>query len=615
MQRLVILYREFVVDAHRAASSGDTVEEYQRIKIFTQEGTKYGHVEIPFVRSYQNVVYVSGRTIHADGSIIKFDGQVLEATIEKSSGLKVLAKTFTLPDVQPGCIVEYKYELQGQAGWVHSQDWRVTQEIYTREAKFTYVPVELQSGLHPMARTYLLPADAAPKLQANGTYIMVAHDIPGLVDESMMPPVNALSARVQFFYNEEGPDITEPSDRYWGYYAKKWDGELEHFIDKKNALTAEVAKAVSPSDSTEAKLRKLYARAQQIRNLDVEDAKTEKENKTENIKENSNVEDVLNRGYAHSKQIDYLFVGLCRAAGFDATEAYIAPRNTEVFIAARNDVTQLSDEIVWVRAGTQEYYLDPGARYFPFGVLPWYETETSGFRIDKHGATPITTPEAASTDATLVRKADLQLKQDGSIAGTIQVEFQRERAGLIREETRREDEAGRIKYFGDQVKSWLPAGADFEVKTISNWEATDQPIGVEGSLTIPSFGNGSQRRLLMPLEIFQSSQAGEFAPEKRFNTVYMHYPYEEIDDIRLHLPAGYKSESMPTDRKLDLNAVLYEISGRTEADGVDVKRHLAVKGIVFKREEYAALRRFFGAVRAYDNAQMVVQNAQSAQNQ
>lgn len=611
----MILYREFTVDAHRAASSGDTVEEYKRIKIFTQEGTKYGHIELPFVKAYQNVVYVAGRTIHPDGSIVKFDGQVLEATVEKSSGLKVLAKTFTLPDVQPGCIIEYKYQLQGQPGWVHSQEWAVSQAIYTREAKFTYVPVEAESGLYPMERSYLLPADAAPKEQANGSYVMLVHDIVGIVDEPMMPPEKALQARVQFYYEEQGvPLATDSSERYWNYYAKKWNGELEHFIDKKNALNAELSKIVSPGDPPELKLRKIYARAQQVRNLDVEDSKTEKENKSENIKENSNVEDVLNRGYAHSKQIDYLFVGLCRAAGFDASEAYIAPRNEELFIAARNDVRQLSDEIVLVHAGTQDYYLDPGARYFPFGVLPWYETETAGFRVDKHGATAITTPAPASADATLVRKGNLELKPDGSISGTLEIDLTGQKAALAREERRRDDETGRIKYFEDEIKGWLPVGATFEIKNIANWDNADQPVHIEGVLTIPSFGNSAQRRMLMPLEIFQPSQIREFAAEKRFNPVYMHYPYEEVDDLKLHMPSGYKSESLPADRKVDLGAVAYEISVTAQGDVLEVKRHLAVKGLAFSKDDYSVLRRFFGAVRTYDNAQMVVQNAQSAQN-
>ncbi len=87
----MILYRELDDDASKSAASGDTLEEYVRIKIFTQEGVKEGHIQVEFVREYQNVVYVTGRTIKPDGNIVKFDGQVLETTLVKSNGLRVLA--------------------------------------------------------------------------------------------------------------------------------------------------------------------------------------------------------------------------------------------------------------------------------------------------------------------------------------------------------------------------------------------------------------------------------------------------------------------------------------------------------------------------------------------
>jgi len=611
----MILYREFIDDASKAGSSGDTVSEYMRIKVFTQTGTKYGHVDIPFVKEWQKVVFVAGRTIKPDGTIVKFDGQALESTVTRENGLKFLAKSFTLPDVQPGCIIEYRYQEAGEPGWAHSQEWEVAREIYTREAHFTYIPnTGYMNGLAPMERSYLLPADAFPKQQPNGSYLMVAHDIPGIVDEPLMPPLHALQARVEFYYQGEGPQASDSSDHYWSWYAKKWDGELEHFIDKKNALNGEVSKILAANDSPEVKLRKIYARVQQIRNLDLEDQKTQQENKSESIKENSNVEEVLNRGYASGRQIDYLFVGLARAAGFDATEVYIAPRNYEFFMPKQNDASQLSDEVVWVHAGSQDYYVDPGARFYAFGLLPWYATDTSGFRVDKRGGTPATTPQPNPGDAMLARNADLTLRPDGSIAGTLQVDFTGQKGALMRQDHRKDDETARTKYLEGEIKGWLPLGSAFNVAKISNWDANDQPVHVEGSLTIPTFGSGAARHMILPLEIFQPTQTSDFASEKRFNAVYLPYPYEETDDIKLHMPSGYASESLPTDRKVDLGAVAYDISASSQGDTIEVKRHLQVKGIAFSKDEYSVLRRFFGAVKTYDSAQMVVQNSQSAKN-
>jgi hypothetical protein len=609
----MILYRDVVIDASKAGTDGESAEEYVRIKVFTQAGVGEGHVNIAFVKDDETIPYIAGRTIRPDGTVVKFDGQVLETTIEKFSGLKVLAKSFTLPDVQPGCIIEYIFQRQTRQHYVSDRTWQVSQSMYTREVHFNYMPYR-NSDLRLTYNTYMLPPDVALKEQANGTYTMVARDIPAVVEEPMMPPERPIAARVEFHYLGEGPPASDPPDRYWGYYAKKWEGEVEHYIDKKKALDQELSKIISPGDAPEVKLRKIYAAVLQIRNLDMEDYKTAKEHKDENLKENSNVEDVLEHGYAYERQINLLFVGLARAAGFDATAVYIAPRNQDLFVPNLNSVRQLSDDVVWARAGSQEYYLDPGSRYFPFGLLPWYETECGGIRADKRSGQAVTTPAARSSDATTVRNADLEVKEDGSISGVLSVDFTGAKAALIREEKRKEDDVGKTKDFEDDVKAWLPTGSEFSVTKIANWDDIDKPVHVEGTIKMTSFATGAAQRMLLPLEIFQMSQMRDFASEKRSNFVYFHHPYEETDDIKLRVPAGYKVESVPPDRKVNLGVVSYEITAGERGNAVEVKRHLVVDGVVFKKEEYSVLRRFFGNVKTSDSAQLVLQNATSAHN-
>src|SRR5271154_7552023 len=64
----MILYRSSDMD-----SKESSVREYVRIKIFTQEGTKEGDIELPFNRQQVNIMDIRGRTIHPDGSIVNFE--------------------------------------------------------------------------------------------------------------------------------------------------------------------------------------------------------------------------------------------------------------------------------------------------------------------------------------------------------------------------------------------------------------------------------------------------------------------------------------------------------------------------------------------------------------
>jgi hypothetical protein len=610
----MILYRENRIDV-RHAYEGDSIEEYERIKIFTQEGEKAAHIEIPVFPGVTDVSFAAGRTIHPDGSIVKFDGKVLQSTIEKRSGFKFLAKTFTLPDVQPGSIVEYKVRIQGREGIIHDEFWPVTLELFTREAHFKFIPSTAPGMPRAFYRTIGLPADAELKEQIDGSYVMVLRNILPIVDEPLMLPETALSARVDFYYENTDFASTEPTASYWNHRAKKWSGELDHFVDKKGFLSQEVAKIIGPSDSPETKLRKIYGRVQQVRNLGEEDYRMEKEKKAENLKPDSNVEDVLSRGYATGRQMNYLFAGLARAAGFEATEIRVVPRSIQFFSPAQEDEWQLVTNIVWVRAGTQEFFLDPASRAYPFGVLPWSESSAGGVKVGDQGGEGITTPRPVSSDATTVRRADLDVSADGSIAGKLQIDFAGQEGALLRQENRKEDETGRTKVLEDKIKAWLPVGSTFEITKIANWENVEQPVHAEGDVKIPSLNSTAARRMIMPLEVFQMWQMSSFASEKRVNKVYFHYPYEETDDIKLRLPAGYGVESIPPERKLNSGPMSYELSAMQQGNSVELKRHLVVGGILFSKDAYPALRQFFGSVKTNDSAQIVLENAHSAGNQ
>jgi hypothetical protein len=430
-----------------------------------------------------------------------------------------------------------------------------------------------------------------------------------------MPPLRTLQARVEFYRLEEGTPANETQDRFWARTEKKWDDDLEHFINKKNVLEQEDSKIVSPSDSPEVKLRKIYARVQQIRDLSAEVSKSEKEQKQENLKKNSNVEDMLRHGYGNSREMNYLLVGLARAAGFESDGVLVAPRNNNAFYPQLRDPRELGEDIVWVRAGSQEYFLDPASLYFPFDVLPWFETNTSGIRLGKKPNDFVDVPGTLSSQATIVRHADLALDADGLATGKLSVDFTGQQAAVWRGKTHLQDETGRKKTFEDEIKSWLPAGSGFELTQIDNWDKTDQPVHVEGTLNLSSFGSPVGHRILIPATIFLVPQTKAFQSAVRHNAIYFPYPNEEIDDLKFQAPVGYKIETVPASKTLKPGAVLnYSISASQQGSVVEVNRHLVINTLLLPIEYYAAVRSFFNTVKSNAEVQIVLQNAESAKN-
>jgi hypothetical protein len=406
----------------------------------------------------------------------------------------------------------------------------------------------------------------------------------------------------------------ETQAAFWNRKGKTWSDEVDRFVNKKSALEADLSHTVSADDSPDVKVRKIYARVQKIRNLSMEDAKSEKEQKQEQLKPNNNVEDVLKHNYANVRELNYTFVGLARTAGFSAAEVFVAPRHVNFFFPEMQDTSQLADDVVWVHAGTQDYYLDPAASTYPFGILPWYESNTRGIRCSKAGGELVTVPPSPPTQATTVRTAELEIDSDGEATGKLHVEFTGQLAAYRRELHREADEAGLRKSLGEEIQKWLPAGSSFEVATLTNWDNKELPLLVEGIAKIPNFGTAAGRRMLVPASPFKVQQAAAFQPEKRLYPVYFNCPSEEIDDVKLHVPAEFKIESVPPAKQVKPGVVSYEISAAQQGSVVEVKRLLVLDGLVFPVSNYPTLRNFFNAVKTNDDAQIVLQNAESAKN-
>ena len=404
----ILLYREEDADHNLAFET-----YYFRIKVFDEEGKKYANIEIPYLKGISEVRDLKARTIHPDGRIVNFDGKVFDKTVVKVRGTKVQAKTFSLPDVQVGSIIEYKYTLRG----VITNTRYVQHELLTRRAVFT---LKRYHYLAIRMITFKIPLEKVPKGEEKGVLRLELQDIPAFVEEEFAPPEHELKARIQFFYSRR---LVDKPDPYWAEYGKEWSQRIEDFIGKRKGIERAAAEMVSPDDPPETKLRKIYARVRQVRNTSFERSRTEKEEKREKLKENNNVEDLLERGYGNGTEINLLFVALCRAAGFKAWSVHVSTRDDYFFNKNLLDDDQLNNNVVLVNAGSKDYFLDPGTAQAPFGLLPWYETGVTGMKLDPIGSSFVKTNVPLSADAVIERKATIKLADDGSVSGTLVATF------------------------------------------------------------------------------------------------------------------------------------------------------------------------------------------------
>jgi Domain of Unknown Function with PDB structure (DUF3857) len=600
----IILYRQVDRDDNGFTSHEDN---YVRIKILTEEGRKQADVEIPFLKGNNDVEHLRARAIRPDGSVTDFDGKVYEKMIVKARGLQYMAKTFTLPDVQVGGIIEYSYSYDFKEYSLYESHWILSQDLFTKAAKFSLKPYRgSYNTWHVRWSWQTLPAGTNPPKQGGDAVVRLeANNIPAFQAEDFMPPENELKARVDFVYSDR--DFGKDVDQYWKNVGKDLNGQVEGFVNRRKAMEEAVVQIVSPNDSPDVKLRKIYDRVQQMRNTSYEVQKTEQEEKREKEKPPNNVEEVWRRGYADGRSLTWLFLGLVRAAGFDAYGAYVSDRSNYFFARELMDRTKLDANVVVVKVNGKDEYFDPGAAYTPFGFLGWPETGVAGLRLDKDGGSWIQTTLPEAAESRIERTAKLKLTDAGELEGKLTVTFTGLQAMVRRVEQRHGDDAGRKKFLEDQVREYIPVGTEVDLINQPDWKSSSLPLVAEFDVKIPGWASGAGRRALLPVGIFSAPEKHIFEHAERIHPIYFQFPSQKLDDVTIDLPLGWQIQSLPPPKTQDRHVVLYDMKAEKAANALHLTRKMTVDILLLDPKYYAALRGFFQVVRTGDEEQIVLQ--------
>lgn len=599
----IILYRQVDRD-----DTGLTAHEndYVRIKVLTEEGRKYADVEIPYLKENGNeIVNIKARTINPDGSISNFNGKAFDKSIVKAKGLKYMAKTFTLPNVRVGSILEYYYTLDLSEHYVYDSHWILSDELFTKHAKFSLNPYT-ESGMSVRWTWQGLPQGTNPPSEGNNRVVRLeAMNIPAFKTEDYMPPANELKARVDFTYSTE--PYTKDVTQFWKKRGKKLSDSVESFIGKRKAMETTVAQIVAATDSPEIKVHKIYDYVQKLRNTSYEVQKTEQQRKRDKEKPASNVEDIVKKGYGNGVQLTWLFLGLVRAAGIEAYPVMVSDRRNYFFRSASMDDRKLDSNVVLVKLNGKDIYCDPGGAFTPFGLLDWAETGVTGLRLDKNGGSWITTPLPDSSASRIERRATLNLMEGGDLEGKLSVTFTGIEAMNRRVEERNEDETARKKYLEDEVKEYIPAASEIELTNKPDWSGSATPLVGEFKMKIPGWIAGAGHRALMPVGIFTATEKSVFDHTERVYPIYFEFPYEDLDDVSVTLPPGWSVNSVPPPEDQENNAVGYVVKVENEKQTLHLTRKLRINLLLVDTKYYPSLREFFQTVRKGDEQQILLQ--------
>lgn len=601
---------------------------YERIKILNEKalnpdarGKTYADVEIPlfnFEDIVETITDLKARTIKPDGTIVDFTGKPFEKTIYKSRGNKIAVKAFSMPEVSVGSIVEYRFRRTYSApGYMMVKIfapsiWDIQSELHTVKESLYYQPFDgsgYQSTSRPMfdfdgavISRVVLNLKEKPRDIGSAAQLELAN-VPAFETEEYMPPESNFKPTVIFFYNRKG---SASVDKEWQEIGKNRYEASESYMANNHGVKEAATKAIGDATDPEQKLRKIYQRTQQIRNLTFERYRTDNELKQENLQKNEGVGDVLARGYGYNRQLTLLFVAMARAAGFDASIVQVSDRRERFFAKEWTSVRQIDSLIAVVNVNGADVYLEPGTRFCPYGLLRWNHTATDGLKLDKKGGTFVKAPPATYEKSVVRRAAQATLDANGALKGDVTVDFRGAEALERRLDELDSDDAGRKKDLEDELKQWLPKGAIVKMQSSQGWEASEEPLVAKFSVEVPDYASTAGRRLLAPAYLFQLKQNQAFTHGERKYPVYFPYPFTEADVVSIQVPPGFSIETVPTEREAKLPYAHYKSMSQFDGTRLITQRNLIFNGVYFPLEKYSELKGFFGTVQTGDEQQAVL---------
>jgi len=584
---------------------------YRRIKVLNDKGSSYADVEI-VIQPEGSISGLKARTVHPDGKIIEFTGKPFQKVVVKSRGLKVLAKSFTMPDVTVGSIIEYKYKVD-LPGVFLDNSWTIQHELYTVKESFRMKPFGgllegFEKGHQVAALSSHMPDNLRPR-QKGGGYELEVQNMPAFEAEGYMPPEEDYQPQVRFFYG--GREIAS-SEEFWQDAGREWNDFDERFIGNRREMAQESARVIGDETNALHKLRRLYARAQQVRNLSYERERTQEEEKKENLKPVQSANDLLERGYGEHDDITRFFVAMARAAGFESSILRVSNRQERFFDRGLLSRRQLDAEIALVELDGQNIFLDPGTRFCPFGFVRWTRTSSMALKLDKKGGSFIKVPSAGYEKAMVRRSAEMALAADGALKGAITARFEGGEALERRLEALATDEAGKKESLEAEAKDWLPPGALVKLTASEGWEGSEEPLVATFAVELPAYASIAGRKLLVPTDVFQSRQMDTFKHAERKYPVYFPYAFGEADRIVIQGLPNYAAETVPAQQSSSLPYATYLNESRFDGKQLVTDRVLQVNGIFFKPESYAEIKDFFRKVQLGDEQQAVFNGSDRA---
>jgi hypothetical protein len=575
---------------------GTNMKVYVRIKIFSDRGRRYAEVHLPYRLDLGRITDVKARTVRPDGTDVEVAGRdIFDRLLLKNQQGVLREKVFSLPGVQPGCIIEYRYRQ------VYPQGFRyfaldLQADLFIKELEYRVQP-QSASRFDVRWIAFNAPDPAQFTFTWDGSYIMKAHDIPPFRRELLMPPELTVKMWGWLYYSKDKETV---ADKFWRGYAERMYDAVNGETEPTGAVRRVVELITLAGDDVRRKIERIYDYVQTEVRIATPAASAGESGEVS--RPNRTAEETLRRRVGTAREVNRLFVAMARAIGLDARIAELTTRDSNIFSPSFLDPFQFNSDVAAIvqADGVVDFY-DPGTPDCPIGMLPWEKEAVKALVYGNGGPKFADTPVTAVDDNVEERRLLVIPHPDGSVDVHQEVTRTGQPALVLRTEFAELSDGEQRRRLSEAIRQVLPTAAVKESATsLASIARSGGELTCAVEFTVPEFAPRTDKRLLLRPALLSHLDESLMAAPTRSNRVYFRYPWTEIDEVTIEMPDGYELERMPAPISIDAGAATYRASFRLEGRRVIYQRRLVVNSIVVEAGKYSDLKAFFDNVHQAD---------------
>ncbi|MCC7246827.1 MAG: DUF3857 domain-containing protein [Saprospiraceae bacterium] len=589
---------------------GVNFERHRRIKIFDPVNFDPGQLLIYF-RSNQNLEKITGvdvQMFYPDGRRIKIseDNIFTEAINPNWSAKKIF-----LPNLQPGCIVEYRYELRSE-DIVTLHDWNFQTEIPTRWSEVTVITPNLLEYANLINRprdfdvqevetTNVLASDGnrvPAKLQRFGFA-----NLPALNEEPFMTTIEDYRANIGFQLSTINY-TDRPIERYmttWSNTAFQLENHERLGVQYRkhqrfDRLWKTFVDEVGPVSD-----RKLLPEIA-LRTV----SKYLKWNGQYRIFTDASLDDAYDRQSGSSAELNLAMVALLQRAGIDAVPVLVSTRSHGSLRPQYPFYEQFNSIVAYVRQpGESGVLLDATDPYQPVNELRDEHYNGGGWQLDSRN------PEWLVMLPPLIDEnwlGNMALNEDGSMSGHFSLSV----AGPIAADWRLELDHGTP----DQVmrKRFGSHHTDlrFDSIEIEGEKMLDQSLHANVKCRVKGAADRVNSFIYCKPVLDFFMMENPFKTSERLFPVNFPYFHRANYVLNLDLPLGYRLEEVPEAVKFllprDGGKLIFSVTAVSERR-VQLVLKMELSQLDFMPEDYGSLRQFFELMIDKTQTQLVLKKS------